>query len=51
MQETIEYCKKAVAPERLKGFMMASWARTQRSDEAVLKESVDIIGKCISAQS
>jgi hypothetical protein len=29
--------------------MMASWARTQRSDEAALKESVDIFGKCIGS--
>ena len=27
MSETVAYCKKAVAPERLKGFLMGSWMR------------------------
>lgn len=40
LAETVDYCRKVVAPERLKGFMMGSWARTWRNEEDRLKESV-----------
>ena len=49
MMETVEHCKKVVAPERLKGFMMGSWARTWRAEEAKLKESVGLLAEAKKA--
>jgi len=49
MRETVEHCKKVVAPERLKGFMMGSWARTWRAEEANLKRSVELLGEAREA--
>ena len=45
MRETVEHCRKVVAPERLKGFMMGSWARTWRAEEERLKESVGLLAE------
>ena len=41
----VELCKKEIAPERLKGFMMASWMKTVPQFEYRNKLSIDLVGK------
>ena len=40
MSRTIDYCKPRIAPERLKGFLMGSWARTQRSETPRFEDAI-----------
>lgn len=40
MSLTVDYCKPRIAPERLKGFMMGSWARTQRSSQKRFEDAI-----------
>lgn len=49
MRETVDHCRKTVAPGRLKGFMMGSWARTMRSEEDKLKSSVRLLSEAKKA--
>ena len=44
----ISYCDKAVAPERLKGFLMAPWYyRTQEDCRGKIMESLDVMAEAI----
>lgn len=46
----VQYCGKVVAPERLKGFLMAPWVATVPYMEKKLLESVDQVGAAIKAR-
>lgn len=47
MQGTVDFCRKHIAPERLKGFMTASWKRCLPGDEGEkLLASIDQIAEC-----
>ena len=48
MRQTVEYCKPLIAPSRLKGFMIASWARTWRLHQDRLEEAM---GKLSASRS
>jgi hypothetical protein len=48
MRQTVEYCKPLIAPSRLKGFMIASWARTWRLHQNRLEEAM---GKLSASRS
>ena len=49
MQLTVDFCRKHIAPERLKGFMTASWKRCLPGDEGEkLLASIDQIAACKS---
>ena len=47
MQGTVDFCRKHIAPERLKGFMTASWKRCLPGEEGEkLLASIDQIAAC-----
>ena len=43
MRLTVEKCSKMIAPERLKGFMMASWEMTTEEKKPRHMEAVDVM--------
>ena len=47
----VSYCDKNVAPERLKGYLMASWFATLPLQEKKLRNSVEIVGAAIRGRS
>ena len=48
----ISYCDKAIAPERLKGFLMAPWFATlPGKQERKLLEAIDQVGVMVRACS
>ena len=50
MKGTVEFCRKHIAPERLKGFMTASWKRCLPGEEGEkLLASIDQIVACKAA--
>ena len=46
----VAYCGKTVAPERLKGFLMAPWFFTVPSKEKKLLDAIDQVGAVIKAK-
>jgi hypothetical protein len=50
MKLTVDFCRKHIAPERLKGFMTASWKRCLPGEEGEkLLASIDQIAACKAA--
>ena len=50
MQLTVDFCRRHIAPERLKGFMTASWKRCLPGEEGEkLLTSIDQIATCKAA--
>ncbi len=50
MQRTVDFCRKHISPERLKGFMTASWKRCLPGEEGEkLLASIDQISACKAA--
>ena len=45
---TVDFCREVIAPERLKGFMMATWARTLPRYRAMGARSFDILAETIA---
>ena len=46
----VAYCGKTVAPERLKGFLMAPWFFTVPSKEKKLLDAIDQVGAVVKAK-
>ena len=47
----VSYCDKAVAPERLKGFLMAPWFATLPYKEQKLLDAMDQVGAAMKARA
>ena len=45
---TVNFCRKNIAPERLKGFMMAPWKATAEPFRENIEQAIDLAGKVIS---
>jgi hypothetical protein len=46
---TVRHCLKTIAPERLKGFMSASWMKTTEGDKARLLSSIGELTAALEA--
>ena len=49
MSMTVRHCLKTIAPERLKGFMSASWMKTTEGDKARLLSSIGELTAALEA--
>ena len=46
----VRFCRKHIAPERLKGFLMTTWGPTMPSCEAKLLKGIDLAGAAFAQQ-
>ena len=44
----VRFCRKHIAPERLKGFLMTTWGATMPSCEAKLTKGIDLAGAAMA---
>ena len=42
---TVAHCRSAIKPERLKGFMMTTWAATTKANRAQILHAIDLVGQ------
>ena len=48
---TVKYCRKHIAPERLKGFLMTTWAITQEHKRNALFQAIEQVAECTKAKA
>ena len=46
---TVDYCRRRISPNLLKGFMMAPWARTQANRRTYWMEALALVDACKNA--